>query len=107
MNSFFWKNQSRLSKNGQKNNPDPVKKTHVVGILATIAVASTAGGAAGAGKQQELMPWEIAANRLADRMADAKRAVAEPEKEKGKHHRHSPEKLKLRREYQDVMDQKK
>ena len=53
------------------------------------------------------MPWEIAANQLADRMADAKRAVAEPEKEKGKHHRHSPEKLKLRREYQDVMDQKK
>jgi hypothetical protein len=44
---------------------------------------------------------------IADRMADAKRAVAEPEKEKGKHHRHSTEKLKLRREYQDVMDQKK
>jgi hypothetical protein len=49
MNSFFWKNQSRLSKNGQKNKTDPVKKNHVVGILATTAVASTAGGAAGAG----------------------------------------------------------
>jgi hypothetical protein len=49
MNSFFWKNQSRLSKNGQKYNPDPVKKNHVVGILATTAVASTAGGAAVAG----------------------------------------------------------
>jgi hypothetical protein len=49
MNSFFWKNQSRLPKNGQKNNPDPVKKNHVVGILATTAVASAAGaGVAGA-----------------------------------------------------------
>jgi hypothetical protein len=48
MNFFFWKNQSRLSKKGRKD-PDPVKKTHVVGILATTAVASTAGGAAGAG----------------------------------------------------------
>ena len=53
------------------------------------------------------MPWEITANQLADRRAVAKRAVAEPEKEKGNHHRRSPEKLKLRRKYQDVMDQQK
>lgn len=53
------------------------------------------------------MPWEITANQLADRRAVAKRAVAEPEKEKGNHHRRSSEKLKLRREYQDVIDKQK
>ena len=58
-------------------------------------------------EEEELMPWEITANPLADRRAVAKRAVAEPEKEKGNHHRRSPEKLKLRRKYQDVMDQQK